>query len=1527
MGDQTRIDKIYQTARNGEFTKVLPLIDASALSRANAFTILLATSDACYRKSQKCNLESLEKLLNALMSYIDDLDEKYLYKYFVATFHILNILCKQVAIKDLAKLEKIIYPSFLKTENLLKDSKIVSTYTSTINVLSQSINSLAASKNKKYNCYILPIFTSILKAQKSLDSHKDFFRLVDICFNQLHHLGAQDQLLSFYKIILKILGDDPVKFKENADSILVQLIPIYSKIVCDLIIIPKPNHLNIFLQAIQSDIKKADYYNCHLIFQVIEFLQCLGNEEIEAHIEEVKGTMEHFRNTRKKLFDNIIHCLDQPILEVLKIYTNREIKTWKQLKADSIQALLSFLMDNVLCHSMLTPKTCSCGCAISKNYFTPAKIGCQMTHLLKLFLDDNAEELRETKEFFSQIGKWVGYIYNIIKKIKNSNCSKWKFIYTDLSSSVHNMALVLYKAENLSYKNLCIQFIKSSLEFEGLRPELLKLHTNTFAFCALSENQSKSDNTMGAMGLIALHCLLYPENSNRLFQDWIKLKVKNKKDNDIQEQTLVSALHRQANQLKNIYDFEKLFTKEKKVELLIFELTQYKAVWSSKTSMLAALDHLTEVADILTLSKVILEIYCDDKISRVSSPDMASVCSRIIKCMNAHLEKNCTIEVRLAMAVLYYYYFKVEFLTIVDKNVEEMEQTMQAIGSAKESEKIELVPKDANDECDIVSAYSNLQLSKFLPILKLLDKCVEHFGEVNIQDIGSDISKNIAKFLIVVAFEYRLQRFSVKSLQAFSMSMSIARNIQESETHLLALSYLLETADIQREEVKNLVQEGDQLLNDIESDECFNKTIAIYYLCKSKLYINMDLLLSYEFWKKAQAHCENQEMLQAELQVLLFKLTTRSCELIPREHERSPMTLKLHNAYDKCIECYKKTVLTSQDLCIVFDTWYELTKIYDQMGEPRRLRAYSKKSVLLTQKIIIPLRCVEFLLLLAQCDASTVSFNFCTVKLKGIDDIFSLSKTKEVSKDLIPEKLGCINDKLDNDIDNCTDLIRELALDMPRHTRQFSPGSPSLIVEGFKFPRFLSHQKDCLCFMCMCWDFQKLLLWKYRLNALINMYEKQDKMAEEFVAGSLTLYRRLLQNEDSYKIKTAKVIPSGLVPNLEDIFVEPYASILYDYSYHMSRKKSKDKALEINHKIIEVLKPRKAEYVYLYKEALLQRISYIAATPKLELKKEEIAGSFISNNKVFQTPIKKKSEVTIKIQAPDFVTPKPKIGKKCNLFGPEDSFKQKERNPSYDEDVFALPKTNIRNRLVPSTPVSFGTPKIQIFTSEPIKTYSRKKPGPEKAEQVASSSNGIIQDENEPTRVSPIIAGSTMNNAQGAIQGTQLKPTMARLKKTILNDQLLTNKVVLEEKNYEENKPSAVSPILTGSMMSVQHNAAQRAKAKPLLKPTKTRLTTINKDLEEASAVNTDIVELSPDATASKKQRELLLEKVKSSIKKSAKTAKGERTTRKEIKTRKNLLTDFLEDKDHAVSSDKGESVDISKPKGAVRRSARNRML
>lgn len=75
--------------------------------------------------------------------------------------------------------------------------------------------------------------------------------------------------------------------------------------------------------------------------------------------------------------------------------------------------------------------------------------------------------------------------------------------------------------------------------------------------------------------------------------------------------------------------------------------------------------------------------------------------------------------------------------------------------SLRKQKVVEMIPKDKDDECDIVSAYSDLQLSKFMEVLQLLNTSLRIIRELNPTGLKPKEIANAAHLLTIIGFNYR----------------------------------------------------------------------------------------------------------------------------------------------------------------------------------------------------------------------------------------------------------------------------------------------------------------------------------------------------------------------------------------------------------------------------------------------------------------------------------------------------------------------------------------------------------------------------------------------------------------------------------------------------------------------------------------------------------------------------------------------------------------------------------------------------
>lgn len=397
-----------------------------------------------------------------------------------------------------------------------------------IKQLSQSIQNLVQSKNKKYNKYILELFKIMLKAKNKLSNPKDLLALAQTCVNQMYHLEAtNDQILTFYSILLEVLSSNFGKINVYTNTVLILLVPIFANVLSDVIQSRNFDFATMFVDMVEcrvrSFFKQPEYVNSHVMFKAVTALFPTNKDRMQEDMENAKLLLNNFKSNHKNLFYNIICFLLEPLVQLWLFYRNSGLHIWCQLPETTIVNILKFLMQEITCHSLLSPKPCSCGCSISKNYCGALKMGCHVAALLKSYVDQS-ENLHKT--LFTQLEKWLYFFYKLIKKLKEGSCQKWTSFYSELACHTYNTSVVLYKAKNPAHKGIDLCFLKNSLELEGTRPVIRPVQTNTFICSALCELESKNENWLGCMGMAALHCLLYMQDSNAVFQNWwIRPKV------------------------------------------------------------------------------------------------------------------------------------------------------------------------------------------------------------------------------------------------------------------------------------------------------------------------------------------------------------------------------------------------------------------------------------------------------------------------------------------------------------------------------------------------------------------------------------------------------------------------------------------------------------------------------------------------------------------------------------------------------------------------------------------------------------------------------------------------------------------------------------------------------------------------------------------------------------------------------------------------------------------------------------------
>ncbi|KAH1009666.1 hypothetical protein HUJ04_001993 [Dendroctonus ponderosae] len=1305
MADQS-INEILVQIEAGKFSLAVKALKDKKLDKRIGLRFFHGASKACRILEAECDLDGIEKLCKLLVSYLDSLEGADVTNYLRSLYFIIRLICNRERFADIPRMKTILLPTFLSQGACKSGSESAEVYTSITNLIYNFVSRQGRAKPTVLDSCRLETLEILLQIRKTFNSLNELMDFASVCYKVLLvYKPRNDQVLAFYNILLQVVSSKFHNIPEYLSSIQVSLGPITSSILSDAVLNEQFSFAEQFLDNVESALGQSQ--EGFQIFKAITSLFPHPDGEMEKRVNKARKIIHDFKSSDKKLFYNLVYLLEAPIQNILLFYKKTGLHNWSEIRLLDVS---QFIIDDILSYSMIYPNGCNCGCSVKKNYLGMLEISYTLTFLW----DDYIMKIGNAgNDFVLYLAKIFNMLYSVMKKLKEAECQKWKYFYSCLSLNNWNIIVRLFNL-NIDYvRRMLLNFLISAFDFDGIQPQFRKLSIYTKAFTIFCEMEVRQKNWLNAMGLCALHCLLYPEASNVIFNNfWIMLKVENKADLEILNQTLISILHSQKKKLGHILDFESLLTKSKEIEVLEYELVRYRKRWTNKISMLATLSHIIEIDDIPKLAEIFVNVYGDGQVQ--VHLDYLPALTRLKAMFETSLNVDpSSSTLKLALAGVHFYLFKLCCKKTVEKNRTEMEKSMKVQESAKKRKQVEVVPKDADDECDIVSAYSNLRLTKFMEVMQSLNTSLLMIEQLIPTELTPKEIATVAHLLTLIGFDYRLHGDSVKSLNAFHLLLKYSANIENFELCLLGISFLIESADVTEDYVKELIRKGDELAKDKANGGC-SKTLATYHLCKSKAYLFDNPNFSYEAWKVADNICSAHEkevgfpILRAQLHVLLHKLT-RSCNFIEGHHYEAPMAYHLHCAHDIIVNYLKGKAFDSYEQGVLLDTIYELANIYSLMRLPRDSRSYAKPAVLLAQKTVLPLKCISFLLLLAHCDLATGNMDHYNVKLIGVDDILSLSQFK--SSTLITKECtgGGKEEKVPDDVDECDYLMENLALDFPRFTKQCWPSSPALRVDSFEIPKFVSHVKGCLCFMCQSFVCQDLLLKRFHLILVANMYEQEDQLVEEYAVGFLNLYKKLARKFSGFKTDVSKLFPASLIPKFKDIFSECYFNVLYIYNVHMcSNTSTKSEALEMNNQLIQMLEPKKTQYVHLYHDAHLLTLNCRPSVEDEASKpvRPEAARSEASSVPILLTPPNKIAPISLMVNGIEQISPPKQKRTKCNLFNTKT-----QSTPSNAIATRILPSRKIKKSAAVKPLIAPKT--IDIFTDDspdaPSSTTSRKR--------------------------------------------------------------------------------------------------------------------------------------------------------------------------------------------------------------------------
>lgn len=377
-----------------------------------------------------------------------------------------------------------------------------------------------------------------------------------------------------------------------------------------------------------------------------------------------------------------------------------------------------------------------------------------------------------------------------------------------------------------------------------------------------------------------------------------------------------------------------------------------------------------------------------------------------------------------------------------------------------------------------------------------------------------------------------------------------------------------------------------------------------------------------------------------------------------------------------------------------------ITEFYHSMKCPREVRYYCKEMALLTQKLMLPLRCCTYLIYLGQADLYSNRLDDCRVKLNGIADILCFNRyNTEVSKDL--------DSKFDFELECIIKDMEGMQLEVKPSSSKNPLSSPVLDRETSNVPSFFHHDKSCnSCFACNCTEYQDLVLKKIHLEAMINVKQNDFNTAKKLFYGGLSLYQFYFEKRFAYDSNNGKC--QDMVLRTET-FAKSYGQLLLDFSKFLINVNKKSSAKIINEKLIKFLETFKYKCLNLYHQALLTKLALLADIPEIVI---PITSPVENTEEIIKTPEHNQNKVAVTVQKISPCSPIVKIPLKKRLqfeASPEDN---NRKNITNKKETRSSKKQASTSREAPSTStkenvltakkerMKTAAPTIKIYTED-----------------------------------------------------------------------------------------------------------------------------------------------------------------------------------------------------------------------------------
>lgn len=354
------------------------------------------------------------------------------------------------------------------------------------------------------------------------------------------------------------------------------------------------------------------------------------------------------------------------------------------------------------------------------------------------------------------------------------------------------------------------------------------------------------------------------------------------------------------------------------------------------------------------------------------------------------------------------------------------------------------------------------------------------------------------------------------------------------------------------------------------------------------------------------------------------------------------------------------------EISTAMETNEAITEFYRCMKCPREVRHYCKDMALLTQKLVLPLQCCIYLIYLSQADLYSSRLDDCRVKLSGIVDILCFSRyTEEQGKDL--------KTKFDFEFESIINNMKNIQIDIYKNKAKNS--SSPIFTREICYPTLCQNTKSCKnCFWCTCLEYRDLVIKKNHLEAMISLKQNDFNTAKILFNTGLNLYKYFSQNAGTSGNDHYERIYQDFIPQTTRDYLHSYGWFLLDFAKFLVNINNKASARIVNEQNLKLLKPFKYRYMYLFQDALLQKLALVTDIPELD---GPVTTPVEESEDIVKTPEYNQHKILVKVQNISPCSPIVKVPLKKRL--------QFEASPEADNNSTLVQIKSVATKREPSS--------------------------------------------------------------------------------------------------------------------------------------------------------------------------------------------------------------------------------------------------